>query len=407
MKEIVILGSTGSIGKQTLDVVRSHPDKFSVKGLACGSRIDVLLEQIIEFRPDAIYVEDEGNSEIVKDRLLEFSKKFASEGDRPANHFTDKKELDNLQIYHGEKGLTDIASLSCDVTVNALVGINGLKPTIAAINRGNDIALANKETLVAGGEIIMKLAAENRVEIFPIDSEHSAIYQCLEGRKKEDVSKLLLTGSGGPFREYSRDELKKVTKKEALKHPKWNMGEKITIDSATLMNKGLELIEAKWLFDIAYKNIEVLIHPQSIIHSMVEFIDGTVIAQMGPTDMRLPIAYALSAPGRYGNNYGKLDFFKEGSRLEFLKPDIDKFPCLYLAIEAIKTGGTAPAVLNGGNEELVSMFLSDKIKFFEIPEILDVIMNETDFVSDVTLENVLFADNEARKKARSIARQRT
>ena len=327
--------------------------------------------------------------------------------DLPANHFTDKKELDNLQIYHGEKGLTDIASLSCDVTVNALVGINGLKPTIAAINRGNDIALANKETLVAGGEIIMKLAAENRVEIFPIDSEHSAIYQCLEGRKKEDVSKLLLTGSGGPFREYSRDELKKVTKKEALKHPKWNMGEKITIDSATLMNKGLELIEAKWLFDIAYKNIEVLIHPQSIVHSMVEFIDGTVIAQMGPTDMRLPIAYALSAPGRYGNNYGKLDFFKEGSRLEFLKPDIDKFPCLYLAIEAIKTGRTAPAVLNGGNEELVSMFLSDKIKFFEIPEILDVIMNETDFVSDVTLENVLFADNEARKKARSIARQRT
>ena len=185
------------------------------------------------------------------------------------------------------------------------------------------------------------------------------------------------------------------------------MGEKITIDSATLMNKGLELIEAKWLFDIAYKNIEVLIHPQSIVHSMVEFIDGTVIAQMGPTDMRLPIAYALSAPGRYGNNYGKLDFFKEGSRLEFLKPDIDKFLCLYLAIEAIKTGGTAPAVLNGGNEELVSMFLSDKIKFFEIPEILDVIMNETDFVSDVTLENVLFADNEARKKARSIARQRT
>lgn len=408
MKEIVILGSTGSIGTQTLDVVRANIREFSVKGLACGHRIDKLLEQIIEFHPEIVVVANCDDAENLKIKLKEIDTDSAYIG-VSSKCILNSEETDfrfgEILVYHGREGLKKAASYKCDVVVNALMGISGLEPTVAAINSGNDVALANKETLVAGGQIVMSLASEKNVDIIPIDSEHSAIYQCLKGNDKKDVRRILLTGSGGPFRTLSKEELVHVTKVDALNHPKWNMGEKITIDSASMMNKGLELIEAKWLFDIEYNKIDILIHPESIVHSMVEFVDGSIIAQMGPTDMRLPISYAISENKRIKNDFPKLDFFNEGSKLEFFRPNPDKFRCLALAIEAIKIGGTAPAILNGANEEVVSMFLEDKIKFIDISDILDKVMNSVRFENQVNLENVFTADDIARKTVRGLVKK--
>lgn len=387
MKDIVILGSTGSIGTQALDVIRTNPQNFQIKALACGKNIDLLTNQISEFKPYMVSVATEKDAEILRDNLK-----------KTKNHI----DISEIDIVYGKEGLIKIAELSCDLVINALMGIMGLEPTLASIKNGNNIALANKETLVAGGELVIRETQRNNTKIIPIDSEHSAIYQCLLGRKKEDISRLILTGSGGPFRGFSLKELKGVTKSQALNHPNWEMGEKITVDSATLMNKGLELIEAKWLFDIDYKKIDVVIHPQSIIHSMVEFIDGSIISQMGPADMRLPISYAMSDPKRMKNDFKRLDLFSEGSRLEFFPLDIETFKCFSLAVDAISQGGLAPAVLNGANEVLVSMFLSEKIEFLDIPETLEKVMMKCDLKNEINLENILAADSEGRRLASSL-----
>ena len=374
MKKISILGSTGSIGTQTLDVVRKNPDKFKVIAISANSSVDLLLEQIIEFKPKYVAVYNETSAKKLKERI-------------PSNI--------NIEVLSGMEGLKTISSLDeIDVLLTAIVGMIGLVPTLCAIRNGKTIALANKETLVTAGKLVMSEAKKYNVDILPVDSEHSAIFQCLNGEK--NIDKIILTASGGPFRGKSKEELLNVTKNEALKHPNWSMGRKISIDSSTLMNKGLEVIEAKWLFDVDYKDIDVVVHPQSIIHSMVQFNDSSIIAQMGRPDMRLPIQYALTYPDRMLNDFERLDFTKF-STFTFEKPDLETFPCLKLAFDCLKMGGTYCAVLNAANEVLVNEFLEDKIGFYDIPYYIEKTLQAHNSIEDPTLEEILEVDRWARE----------
>lgn len=375
-RRISILGSTGSIGTQTLDVARNLGTE--VLGLSANSSIELLEKQIREFQPRAVSV---GNEEL-------------------AQNLTKRIHGMDVDIYYGLEGLKKIASMEeVDTVVTSVVGVAGLIPTMEAIGKGKNIALANKETLVAGGQIVMAEAQKQGVEILPVDSEHSAIFQSLMGNNKKNVSKILLTASGGPFRGMKKEELKSVTLEQALKHPNWSMGSKITIDSATMMNKGLEVIEAKWLFGMEAEQIEVLVHPQSIIHSAVEYIDGSVIAQLGSPDMRIPIQFALTYPERNTNSFSKLDFFKTPN-LTFEKPDYEAFPCLRLAFEALRIGGTMPVVLNAANEIAVSLFQGRKIGFLDIPRIIEAVMGRHTVNIMPSLDDIIEVDNWAREETR-------
>ncbi len=361
MKKIVILGSTGSIGTQTLDVIRNNPDRFKVVALTCASRRDQMMEQAKEFG-------------VPEDHC------FVCDGTHEEN----------------VSKLIEAATLDCDMVVNSLMGMRGLEPTYHAIMAGHDVALANKETLVAGGSIIMDLVAEKGVKLLPIDSEHSAIFQCLEGNKGRSIKKILLTCSGGPFRGKKREDMANVTAREALKHPKWNMGPKITIDSATLMNKGLEVIEAKWLFGVEADKIQVLIHPQSIVHSGVEFMDNSILCQLGIPDMRIPISLALGYPDRLDSPDEELDMFGMGSNLTFSRPDLETFQCLKLAYYAIGQGGSCPVVMNAANEVLVERFLKDEIGFLDIPDKLCDLVYGHVTQKSLTLEDIIEIDRETR-----------
>ena len=381
MKDICLLGATGSIGKNCLDIVARFPDLFNIQYLSAHRNMRTLYEIARRVRPLAVAFSGERLP-----RESEWRKKFTELG---------------IQLLTGRDALIDLAGRpDYHILVNAVVGVAGLKPTLAAIEQGKTIALANKETLVTAGELVMKKADDHRVPILPIDSEHSALWQCLVGEKHETIARLILTASGGPCRELPLDRFKEVTVEQALKHPNWKMGRKITIDSATLMNKGLEVIEAYWLFRIPIDRIQVLIHPQSIIHSMVEFIDGSIKAQLGLPDMRLPIQYALSYPDRLPNDLPRMDF-KKCSQLTFIEPDYGKFRALRLAYAAVQEGGTAPAVLNAANEEAVHAFLHHLIRFDEIPEIVEAAL-EQHHVQPVTgIESVLEADRWAREFVKS------
>lgn len=380
MKNISILGSTGSIGTQTLDVVRNNKEKFNVVGLSVNNNIDLLEKQINEFHPVAVAVMNEQRALELKERI----------------------KHTKTEVFQGLEGLTTIATLSeVDLVVTSVVGMIGLIPTIKAIKCKKTIALANKETLVTAGEIVMKEAQKNGVSILPVDSEHSAIFQSLMGYTLKDIGRILLTASGGPFRGWHEKALKDVTVSEALKHPKWNMGKKISIDSATLMNKGLEVIEAKWLFDLSLDQIDVVIHPQSIIHSMVEYKDSSVIAQMGYPDMRVPIQFALTYPQRVENNYKKLDLF-EVATLTFEKPDIHTFPCLKLAYDALKMGGSYPTVLNAANEVLVDLFIKEKISFYDIPKGIELSLEKHTMEKDLDIDKIVEIDRWARSFIKNI-----
>lgn len=371
MKKIALLGSTGSIGTQTLEIVREQKD-IEVMALAAGKNISLLEQQIREFQPKiaALWVEKDA-------ALLRVS----------------VKDL-NVKIVSGMEGLLEIATMpDADILVTAIVGMLGIRPTIAAIEAGKTIALANKETLVTAGHIIMPLAAAKKVPILPVDSEHSAIFQALNGERRNHISKILLTASGGPFRGKKRGELEHIQVEDALKHPNWSMGRKITIDSATLVNKGLEVMEAKWLFDVELDRIQVVVHPQSVIHSMVEYDDGAVIAQLGTPDMRLPIQYALYYPDRRKLSGKRLDFY-ELSNLTFEAPDIDTFVGLKLAFEAMKQGGNLPTAYNAANEKAVALFLERKIRFLEIPEIIQSCMARCQFVQNPDVEEILETEAE-------------
>jgi 1-deoxy-D-xylulose-5-phosphate reductoisomerase len=380
MRSLSILGSTGSIGVSTLDVVRQHPDKFAVTALAAGTDIALLAEQIKEFRPVAVSVRDEVSVQKLRDLCGEY---------KP-------------EILFGVEGAATIAECDgSDMVVSAIVGAAGLVPTVRAIKAGKHIALANKETLVVAGQLVSDLVKEHNVHLLPVDSEHSAIFQSLEGHRAEDVERIILTASGGPFRNTSADELKMVTLEQALKHPQWSMGAKITIDSATMMNKGLEVIEAHWLFNVPAKKIGVVVHPQSIIHSMVEYIDGCVIAQLGAPDMRAPIAYALAWPERCKSGIAKLDLAKIGT-LTFEEPDMARFPALRLAFEALDAGRTYPAVLNAANEIAVAAFLDRKIGFTDIAATVEKTMQAHEAYSPVSLDDYLHADRWARQMAQQL-----
>jgi len=372
VKNITILGATGSIGTQTLDVLRSEKDKFNLVGISANSSIEKVINIIEEFKPRFAAITDE--------KAYEDLKNYVS--------------INNLKVdvLFGIEGLNTISTLDeVDIVVTSVVGMVGLVPTMKAIQAGKDIALANKETLVVGGDLVIKEAKKHNVKILPVDSEHGAIFQCLQGNKENEVSKIILTASGGPFRGKKFQDLKEVTAAEALKHPKWNMGQKISIDSATLMNKGLEVIEAHWLFNIDYDNIEVVIHPQSIIHSMVEYIDGSVIAQLGTTDMRLPIQYAINYPNREKKIVEPLNFYEMGS-LTFEKPDMETFKCLRLAFQAGRYGRLMPTILNGANEEAVALLLDNKIKYVQIADIVEECMLKFDAAKEITLENIIETD---------------
>ncbi|MCI1943907.1 1-deoxy-D-xylulose-5-phosphate reductoisomerase [Clostridium luticellarii] len=372
MRKISILGATGSIGTQALDVLRKDRENFQLVGVSANSNSEKLLKIVEEFKPSyAVLTEREA--------YLKFKGYF-------------KNKNRNFKILFGTEGLNIIASLpEIDMTVTSVMGMSGLVPTIKAIEAGKDIALANKETLVVGGKLVTKLAEENNVKLIPVDSEHSAIFQCLRGNKHSDAERLLVTASGGPFRGKSKEELLNVTVQQALKHPSWHMGEKITIDSATLMNKGLEVIEAHWLFDLPYEKIKVVVHPESIVHSMVEYKDGSVIAQLASTDMRLPIQYALNYPKRGKAVVDRLDFYSL-KKLTFEKPDMNTFRSLKLAYEAGKIGGTMPAILNCANEEAVQLFLSNKIKFLDISNIVEECMNKFSPKDNFELKDLLYIE---------------
>ena len=377
MKSISILGATGSIGTQTLDVIRNSKERINLIGITANSSVDKIKEIIQEFKPKYVGMMESNSAKKIKEYCDE--------------------NYPEIQVFSGIEGLIKIATLDeIDTVVTSVVGMIGLKPTIAAIEAKKDIALANKETLVVAGELVMNKAKENNVKILPVDSEHSAIFQSLSGYENKDINKIILTASGGPFRGKTLEDLKDVTVKEALKHPKWNMGQKISIDSSTLMNKGLEVIEAHWLFDCPYKDIEVVVHPQSIIHSMVQYTDGAVIAQLGVPDMKLPIQYALNYPNREGNISEKLDLFKI-RELTFEKPDLDTFKCLKLAYEAGEKGKLMPTILNGANEVCVELFLNKKITYLQIPEIIEECMNTFDYNKEVTLDNLINLDKEVRQ----------
>ncbi len=376
MKKIALLGSTGSIGVNVLNIVRDFPDQFEIVGLAAGTNIGLLSKQIVEFKPKLISVLNQ-----------EYSRKLASQIPQEFHK----------KIVHGSKGNEQVAALpEANFTVSAVVGAAGLQPTLAAIHAGKDIGLANKETLVMAGKIVMDAVRKTNVLLFPIDSEHSAIFQALEGGRREDVNKIILTASGGPFRLKSEAELLEVTPKQALNHPNWSMGKKISVDSATLMNKGLEVIEARWLFDMHSKDIEVVIHPQSIVHSLVEYQDGSVLAQLGIPDMRIPIAYALSYPQRLPLKLNRLGL-SQCANLEFEEPDYKRFPALQLAFDALAQGGVMPAVLNAANEEAVTAFLEKKIAFPKIAELVARAMESISSGDENSLDDILEADWQSRR----------
>lgn len=373
-KRIAILGSTGSIGTQALQVIESHPDRFEVVALSTYQNIQLILEQARKFSVKKISVV---NSNVLDGISIDHSE---------------------FDVDTGYESLIQIASMdNVDMVLVAVVGIAGLQATIAALESGKDVALANKETLVVGGDLVMETARRFGKRIIPVDSEHSAIFQCLNTASgHQEVKRIILTASGGPFRGYNRESLKRVTVSDALKHPNWSMGKKITIDSATLMNKGLEVIEAKWLFDVEIDKIQVVVHPQSIIHSMVEFTDGSIIAQLGRPDMRLPILYALSYPERFSSDYGGLDFFEIG-KLTFEEPDVENFPCLPLAYKAARIGGTMPTVLNAANEVAVQKFLQEEISFMEIPIFIEKAMKSHKVIQQPKIDDILSVDKEVRE----------
>ena len=373
MNKIVLLGSTGSIGTQTLEIVRNYSDDLQVLALAAGSNVSLMEKQIREFKPKKAVMWSLEAAKDLKEKVADM----------------------DVEILSGMDGLLDVVTMEeADTVVTAIVGMIGIRPTIAAIESGKTIALANKETLVTAGHIIMPLAKEKGVKILPVDSEHSAIFQSMNGEKKDQVEKILLTASGGPFRGKKTEDLLNIQVEDALKHPNWSMGRKITIDSATLVNKGLEVIEAKWLFDVSLDQIQVVVHPQSIIHSMVQYKDGGIIAQLGTPDMKLPIQYALFYPDRRDLPGKKLDFY-ELSQMTFEKPDTDTFYGLKLAYDAAKTGGSMPTVYNAANEKAVSLFLDRKINFLQIPEFIERTMNNHKVIANPNVSEILSAESEA------------
>ncbi len=376
MKKVTILGSTGSIGTQALDVIRQNKDKFQVTALACGSNTELLSQQIEEFQP----------------RLAVTA--------RPEDARALSRKHPGVEFLWGEAGLISAAEDDSDVLLNALMGMRGLVPTYHAIMAGKDIALANKETLVAGGELIMEAAGRKGVKLLPVDSEHSAVFQCLAGNRDKKIKRILLTASGGPFRGFTREELEEVTLEQALRHPKWTMGQKITIDSATMMNKGLEVIEARWLFDVPLSRIEILVHPQSIVHSAVQYSDNSIIAQLGVPDMRIPIQYALTYPARVPGVVPELDFTTL-KLLTFDVADEETFRCLAACKKAIKKGGLGPCAANGANEEAVKLFLEDKIGFLDIGRLVEAVVDSDSFGGDYSLADVYECDRMARAFVRA------
>ena len=379
-RHIAILGSTGSIGCQALDVIRQHRDLFEVELLTANNSSELLISQAIEFNANAVVICNEDKYQEVAEAL--------------EPHF--------IKTFAGMQSVCDLVeSSNIDIVLTSMVGFSGLASTIAAVKAGKTIALANKETLVAAGEIVMKLAKQHRARILPVDSEHSAIFQCLMGSAGADIEKIHLTASGGPFRTWAKDEIAKATRNEALKHPNWSMGSKITIDSATMMNKGLEIIEAKWLFGTPGEKINVVVHPESIIHSMVEYADGSVIAQMGHPDMREAIQFAFSFPERLSLNNQKLDFAQLGS-LSFFAPDFEKFPALSLAYAALDKGGNMTCIMNAANEAAVAAFLQEKIGFYDITDVVNECMSKVDFIAHPDLESIFTTNTETLRKAEEI-----
>ncbi|MBR3878151.1 MAG: 1-deoxy-D-xylulose-5-phosphate reductoisomerase [Bacteroidaceae bacterium] len=374
-RQIAILGSTGSIGTQTLQVVEEHPECFEVYAITANTRVDDLIAQARKFMPEAVVIADDSKYPRLKEALADLP----------------------IKVYGGYEAVCQIVEEGpIDIVVTAMVGFSGLRPTINAIKAGKAIALANKETMVVAGEMINALAMEYKTPILPVDSEHSAIFQCLAGEMHNKVEKLILTASGGPFRTFTKEQLEHVTKEQALKHPNWSMGAKITIDSASMMNKGFEVMEAKWLFGVGAEEIEVVVHPQSVIHSMVQFEDGAVKAQLGTPDMRLPIMYALTYPSRLSSSFGRIDWSTLGE-LTFEKPDLELFPNLRHAYEALAKGGNIPCVVNAANEICVAAFLNDRIRFTDMPRLIERAMDKATYILKPTLEDYLETDREIRR----------
>ena len=379
MKKIAILGSTGSIGKQALDVIKQHPDQFEAHVLTAGNNAELLIEQAIEFQPDSVVIANESKYDLVSAALQNYP----------------------IKVYAGSEALCQVVeSKAIDIVLTAMVGFAGLRPTIAAIKAHKTLALANKETLVVAGSIIQKLCFENKVPILPVDSEHSAIFQCLNGEQYNRIQRILLTASGGPFRKMSKEQLESVTPEQALKHPNWKMGAKITIDSASMMNNGFEMIEAHWLYNVAPKDIQVVVHPESVIHSAVEFEDGAVIAQLGTPDMRLPIQYAFSFPKRLPLQTERLNLFKLQS-LHFEEADTMRFPCLRLAYEAIEQGGNMPCILNAAGEITNLAFRNKQIGFMDMPKFIEKAMSEAQFIAAPTLDDLFATDKAVRELTQS------
>lgn len=383
MKRIAILGSTGSIGTQALEVIQANKDQFRVEVLTAYSNADLLLQQALLFKPNAIAICDTTKLEMLKQALAG----------------------EDVKVYGGQESIVQLMSMdSIDLVLTAMVGFAGLEPTLEAIRNKKNIALANKETLVVAGDLVTKLALENKISIYPVDSEHSAIFQCLAGEMHNPIEKIILTASGGPFRGRKRADLESITKAQALKHPNWSMGAKITIDSATLMNKGLEMIEAKWLFDLQAHEIEVVVHPQSIIHSIVQFTDGSMKAQMGLPDMKLPIQYALAYPSRLPSDFPRFNFTKF-PQLTFEEADEETFTCLSLARSAMQKGGNLPCIMNAANEIAVAAFLEDKIGFLHIADIIEATMNRVPFIASPGLDDFRTGDSESRRIAREFVQK--
>lgn len=376
-RQLAILGSTGSIGTQALEVVSEHPDLFEVYALTANNQVDLLINQARKYMPEVVVIANERKYPELKEALEDLP----------------------IKVWAGADAIAQmVQSEPIDMVLTAMVGYSGLRPTISAIKAGKAIALANKETLVVAGELIMKLAAEHKVPILPVDSEHSAIFQCLTGAYDNPIEKILLTASGGPFRTKSLEELATVTKAQALRHPNWTMGAKITIDSASMMNKGFEMIEAKWLFDVTPDQVQVVVHPQSVIHSMVQFEDGAVIAQLGIPDMKLPIAYAFSFPTRMRSMAPRLDF-NQYSTLTFEEPDMERFRNLAFAFEAARQGGNMPCILNAANEVVVAAFLQDRIGFLQMSDVIEQTMWKASFIVNPSYEDYVATDTEARRLA--------